>query len=124
MNFVIKLVLKSLGVDLETVSGWKSYTGGVIQFLTGLGGVAGGLVNIINELVKLGSPADFLTWLQAASHGQDNSVLAVSAALALCGKGLADIGLAHKHDKGAIAAAEAAPSQQPVPPPVAPPAAS
>lgn len=99
MNFLIGIGAKLFGIDMDKVNGWKTYAGGAIELLTGAAGALGAAAQVVQELVKLASVGDYLTWGQSAYQGHDPAVIALLAAVAVCGKGLADIGLAHKHDK-------------------------
>ncbi len=115
-DFVINLFAKIFGIDPAIINGWKTYAGGLIEVLTGAGGVLVGAGNVVLELSKLAKPAEYLNWGQQAFQGHDPAVIAIGIAAGVFGMGLKDIGLAHKHDKLMDAIAN-----QPAPEPAAQP---
>ena len=130
MQAILGIALKLFGIDFDKVNGWKTYTGGLLEMLSGLAALITAVATIVQEIAKLTTPGDYLNWVVAAFHAQDPGCIALMVAAALIGKGFADIGLAHKHDKlmGAIAATaqapEPAPAQPVAQPPAVPPAAA
>lgn len=128
MGTLINLAARLTGVKavFDKINGYKTYIGGCIEILTGVGGVSLALAQALHEVVALTSPAEWLAWFQAAYAGSDPAIIALFAGCTLVGKGFVDIGLAHKNDKlmAAINAnAQAAPNNAvavPAPVPAAP----
>lgn len=95
INFGVKW--SGLGWALQKMDGYKVYIGGAMQMLTGLGAAAGGLLNLLGEIMPLHTAAEYWHFVKELSH--DSNMAIIAGGLGLMGKGLADIGHRHALDK-------------------------
>lgn len=120
MNAIVQLL--GLGWIWDKLDGIKTYLAGGLAILTGLGGVLLALSGIGAELLPLLSAHNLAGILELVKNfATDPNAIALGKAWLVLISGLGILGIGHKIDKAAAAAAPIAVSAQP---PISAPAAA